>query len=281
MNATPEQAAGPSLVPYYLILFGMSAGLASVMTLLAEFRNKLGFSQFGIGLGIAMGLAGAGANIVIAARSVEKTAQALEDIRALGVEAHGITVDVTQESAIQRMVTSTIDNMGRLDILVNNSGIAVRAQPQELTSAQWDSVVDVNLRGAFLASKEAYAQMVKAGGGKVINVGSMYSIFGSDWGSPYAASKGGLVQLTKSLALAWAKDNIQVNAVLPGWIVTDLTRGIQDADPNRYDNISRRIPTGRWGEPSELAGAAVFLASTASDYVTGATLAVDGGYSSA
>jgi 2-deoxy-D-gluconate 3-dehydrogenase len=235
----------------------------------------------GIGLGIAMGLAGAGANIVIAARSVEKTAQALEDIRALGVEAHGITVDVTQEPAIQRMVTSTIDHMGRLDILVNNSGIAVRAQPQELTAAQWDSVVDVNLRAAFLASKEAYAQMVKAGGGKVINVGSMYSIFGSDWGAPYAASKGGLVQLTKSLAVAWAKDNIQVNAVLPGWIVTDLTRGIQDADPNRYDNISRRIPTGRWGEPSELAGAAVFLASTASDYVTGATLAVDGGYSSA
>lgn len=235
----------------------------------------------GIGLGIAMGLAGAGANIVIAARSVEKTAQALEDIRALGVEAHGITVDVTQEPAIQRIVTSTIDHMGRLDILVNNSGIAVRAQPQELTAAQWDSVVDVNLRAAFLASKAAYAQMVKAGGGKVINVGSMYSIFGSDWGAPYAASKGGLVQLTKSLAVAWAKDNIQVNAVLPGWIVTDLTRGIQDADPNRYDNISRRIPTGRWGEPSELAGAAVFLASTASDYVTGATLAIDGGYSSA
>ena len=235
----------------------------------------------GIGLGISMGLAGAGANIVIAARSVEKTARALEDIRALGVEAHGITVDVTQEPAIQRMITSTIDHMGRLDILVNNSGIAVRAQPQELTASQWDSVVDVNLRAAFLASKEAYPQMVKAGGGKVINVGSMYSIFGSDWGAPYAASKGGLVQLTKSLAVAWAKDNIQVNAVLPGWIVTDLTRGIQDADPNRYDNISRRIPTGRWGEPSELAGAAVFLASTASGYVTGATLAVDGGYSSA
>ena len=234
-----------------------------------------------IGLGIAKGLAGAGANIVIAARSGEKTAQALEDIRALGVEAHGITVDVTQEPAIQRIVTSTIDHMGRLDILVNNSGIAVRAQPQELTAAQWDSVVDVNLRAAFLASKAAYAQMVKAGGGKVINVGSMYSIFGSDWGAPYAASKGGLVQLTKSLAVAWAKDNIQVNAVLPGWIVTDLTRGIQDADPNRYDNISRRIPTGRWGEPSELAGAAVFLASTASDYVTGATLTIDGGYSSA
>ena len=215
----------------------------------------------GIGLGIAMGLAGAGANIVVAARSVEKTAQALEDIRALGVEAHGITVDVTQEPAIQRMVTNTIDHMGRLDILVNNSGIAVRAQPQDLTAAQWDSV--------------------SAGGGKVINVGSMYSLFGSDWGAPYAASKAGLVQLTKSLAVAWAKDNIQVNAVLPGWFVTDLTRGIPDADPDRYDNINRRIPTGRWGEPSELGGAAVFLATAASDYVTGAALTVDGGYSSA
>ena len=233
----------------------------------------------GIGLGIALGLAGAGANIVVAARNVEKTAQALEDIRALGVEAHSVNVDVTQESAIQRMVTDTIDHMGRLDILVNNSGIAVRAQPEDLTAAQWDSVVDVNLRAAFLASREAYSHMVSAGAGKIINVCSMYSIFGSDWGAPYAASKGGLVQLTKSLAVAWAKDNIQVNAVLPGWIVTDLTRGIQDADPKRHDNISRRIPTGRWGEPSELAGATVFLASSASGYVTGATLTVDGGYS--
>ena len=234
----------------------------------------------GLGLGIAMGLAEAGANIVIAARSVEKTAQALENIRALGVEAHGITVDVTQEPAIQRMVTNTMDHMGSLDILVNNSGIAIRGLPEDLTSVQWDSVLDVNLRSAFLASREAYIQMSRSGGGKIINVGSMYSIFGSDWGAPYAASKGGLVQLTKSLAVGWAKDNIQVNAILPGWFTTDLTRGISEADPDRYDNINRRIPTGRWGEPSELGGAAVFLASAASDYVTGSTLAVDGGYSS-
>ena len=234
----------------------------------------------GLGLGIAMGLAEAGANIVIAARSVEKTAQALENIRALGVEAHGITVDVTQEPAIQRMVTNTMDHMGSLDILVNNSGIAIRGLPEDLTGVQWDSVLDVNLRSAFLASREAYTQMCSAGGGKIINVGSMYSIFGSDWGAPYAASKGGLVQLTKSLAVGWAKDNIQVNAILPGWFTTDLTRGISEADPDRYDNINRRIPTGRWGEPSELGGAAGFLASAPSDYVTGSTLAVDGGYSS-
>ena len=234
----------------------------------------------GLGLGIAMGLASAGANIIIAARSVEKTAQALEDIRALGVEAHGITVDVTKEPAVQRMVTDTIDHMGCLDILVNNSGIAVRAQPQNLTAAQWDSVMDVNLRAAFIASKEAYPHLLKNGGGKIINIGSMYSLFGSDWGSPYAASKGGIVQLTKSLAVAWAKDNIQVNAILPGWFVTDLTRGIEEGDPERHDNVSRRIPTGRWGDPSELGGAAVFLASQASNYVTGSTLSVDGGYSS-
>tara|TARA_B110000014_G_scaffold249705_1_gene225251 strand:+ start:1181 stop:1951 length:771 start_codon:yes stop_codon:yes gene_type:complete len=233
----------------------------------------------GLGLGIALGLAGAGANIVIAARNVEKTAQALEEIRSNGVEAHGITVDVTKEPAIQRMVTDTIDHMGRLDILVNNSGIAVRAQPQDLTAAQWDSVIDVNLKSAFLASKEAYPHMIKAGGGKVINIGSMYSLFGSDWGSPYAASKGGIVQLTKSLAVAWAKDNIQVNALLPGWFVTDLTRGIEERDPARHDNISRRIPSGRWGDPSELGGSALFLASAASNYVTGSTLTVDGGYS--
>ena len=233
----------------------------------------------GLGLGIALGLAEAGANIVVAARSVEKTAQALEDIRALGVNAHGITVDVTKEPAVHRMFTDTIDHMGRLDILVNNSGIAVRAQPQDLTSEQWDSVIDVNLRAAFLASKEAYTHMIANGGGKVINIGSMYSIFGSDWGSPYSASKGGLIQLTKSLAVSWAKDNIQVNAILPGWFVTDLTRGIKESDPARHDNISRRIPSERWGNPSELGGAAVFLASNASNYVTGSTLTVDGGYS--
>ena len=233
----------------------------------------------GLGLGIAMGLAGAGANIVVAARSVEKTAQALEDIRTLGVEAHGITVDVTQEPAIQRMVNNTLDHMGRLDILVNNSGIAVRALPEGLTAAQWDSVVDVNLRAAFLASREAYAQMVSVGGGKIINVGSMYSLFGSDWGAPYAASKGGLVQLTKSLAVAWAKDRIQCNAILPGWFMTDLTAAVPANQPDRYDLICRRIPTGRWGEPEELQGATVFLSSRASDYVTGAVITVDGGYS--
>ena len=155
----------------------------------------------------------------------------------------------------------------------------MRKQPEEISAQEWDGVVDVNLRAAFLTSKEVYPHMKSQGGGKIINIGSMYSIFGSDWVAPYAASKGGLVQLTKSLAVAWASDNVQVNAILPGWFMTELTSVIPVRDPARYENINRRIPTGRWGEAEELQGAAVFLASQASNYVTGAALAVDGGYS--
>ncbi len=232
----------------------------------------------GLGLGMALGLAGAGADILVAARDAGKTAQALPRIKALGVQARGLSVDVAEEAGIERMVAEAVGSFGRVDILVNNAGIAVRKQPQDISAAEWDRVLDVNLRSVFLASKAVYPHMKEQGGGKIINIGSMFSLFGSDWVSPYAASKGGVVQLTKSLAVAWAGDNIQVNAILPGWFVTDLTESIPAQDPDRYDLISRRIPTGRWGRPEELQGAAVFLASTASDYVTGAVLAVDGGY---
>ena len=233
----------------------------------------------GLGLGMALGLAEAGANIVVAARNPDKTAQALQQIEALGVQARGVAVDVRQESSIRSMVADAIDAFGRVDILVNNAGISIRKQPQELSADEWDQVLDVNLRAVFLASKEVYTHMKHQGGGKIINIGSMFSLFGSDWVAPYSASKGGVVQVTKSLATAWARDNIQVNAILPGWFMTDLTSTIPARDPARYELISRRIPTGRWGEPEELQGAAVFLASAASGYVTGAVLTVDGGYS--
>jgi 2-deoxy-D-gluconate 3-dehydrogenase len=233
----------------------------------------------GLGLGMALGLAGAGADILVAARNAGKTAQALPQILALGVRAQGLSVDVADEAGVEGMVEEAIERFGRVDILVNNAGIAVRKQPQDLSAAEWDRVLDVNLRSAFLASKAVYRHMKEQGGGKIINIGSMFSLFGSDWVSPYAASKGGVVQLTKSLAVAWAADNIQVNAILPGWFVTELTESIPEQDPDRYDLISRRIPTGRWGRPEELQGTAVFLASAASDYVTGAVLPVDGGYS--
>ena len=234
----------------------------------------------GLGLGMALGLAEAGARIAVAARNAEKTATALSQIEATGVKTLGLTADVSRESDIAEMVSQTIEAFGRLDILVNNAGMVVRKEPQDLTTEEWDQVVDVNLRGAFLAAKTAYPHMKRQGGGKIINIGSMFSIFGGGGsGAPYSSSKGGLVQLSKSLAVAWAKDNIQSNAILPGWFMTELTSDIPERQPERYDMISRRIPTGRWGEPDELKGAAVFLASQASDYVTGAVLTVDGGYS--
>ena len=234
----------------------------------------------GLGLGMALGLAEAGAHIAVAGRNTEKTATALGQIEATGVKALGLKADLSRESDIIEMVAKTIEVFGRLDILVNNAGMVVRKEPQDLTAEEWDQVLDVNLRGAFLAAKNAYPHMKRQGGGKIINIGSMYSIFGGGGsGAPYSSSKGGMVQLSKSLAVAWAKDNIQSNAILPGWFMTELTSDIPVRQPERYDMISRRIPTGRWGEPEELKGAAVFLASPASDYVTGAVLSVDGGYS--
>ena len=233
----------------------------------------------GLGLGMALGLAQAGADIAVAARNPEKTAQAVSQIQAVGVRTLEVTVDVTNHEEIIQMVAKTKEHLGRVDILVNNAGISVRKQPQELSVEEWDRVVDVNLRAAFLASQQVYPHMQAQSGGKIINIGSMFSLFGSDWVAPYSASKGGVVQLTKSLAVAWAKDHIQVNAILPGWFMTELTEAIPQSDPARYDLINRRIPTGRWGEPEELRGTAVFLASRASDYVTGAVITVDGGYS--
>ena len=234
----------------------------------------------GIGLGMAKGLAGAGADIVIAARNAEKTAQAVQEIEALGVRAIGLAVDVTDEAQIRQMVADTVDDLGRVDILVNNAGTVVRKTPDQTTTEEWDLVLDVNLRSAFLAAREVYPRMQQQGGGKIINIGSMFSLFGGGGsGAPYSSSKGGVVQLAKSLAVAWAKDNIQANAILPGWFMTTLTSDIPVNQPERYEMISRRIPTGRWGEVEELQGAVIFLSSRASDYITGAVLTVDGGYS--
>ena len=234
----------------------------------------------GLGLAMALGLAGAGADVVVAARNAEKTAQACAEIEALGTRAVGLGVDVIQEADILRMVSQTIEAFGRVDILVNNAGMTVRKEPQDLETGEWDQVLDVNLRAAFLGARAVYPHMKSQGGGKIVNIGSMFSIFGGGGsGAPYSASKGGIVQLSKSLAVAWAKDNIQSNAILPGWFMTDLTAAVPATQPERYDLISRRIPYGRWGEPEDLQGAAIFLSSAASDYVTGAVLTVDGGYS--
>ncbi len=234
----------------------------------------------GIGLGIAKGLARAGASVVVAARNREKTSASLRELEQLGGRATGISTDVADEASVAAMSKAAIDEFGRIDILVNNAGIGIRKAPQDYTADEWRKVVDVNLTGSFLCAREVYPHMVEAGGGKIVNIGSMTSIFGSDWVAAYSASKGGVVQLTKSLAVAWAKDNIQVNVILPGWIHTDLTATIKSDFPERYEFIRARIPQGRWGEPEEMAGTAVFLASAASDYVTGVAIPVDGGYTS-
>jgi 2-deoxy-D-gluconate 3-dehydrogenase len=169
---------------------------------------------------------------------------------------------------------------GRLDILVNNAGTNIRKPPQDYSLDEWKTILDTNLTSAFVCSQAAYPALVKAGGGKIINTGSMTSIFGAGFAAPYSASKGAIVQLSKALASAWAKDNIQVNAILPGWIDTELTRQARQDLPGLHDRVLARTPAARWGDPDDFAGIAIFLASRASDFVTGAAIPVDGGYSS-
>jgi 2-deoxy-D-gluconate 3-dehydrogenase len=231
----------------------------------------------GIGLGIAKGLAGAGANIAIAGRNPVKNAAAKAELDAMGGETLVIEVDVTDEAANRAMVATAAERFGALHILVNNAGIARGGRPETLAMESWREVISANLEAVFVASQAAHPLMKAAGGGKIINIGSMYSLFGAGRTVAYSASKGGVVQLTKSLAVAWAPDNIQVNCILPGWIVTEMTEGATQAQAFS-DAIVNRTPAGRWGEPDEFAGPAVFLSSAASDFVTGHSLAVDGGF---
>ena len=233
----------------------------------------------GIGLGMAKGLAQAGAKIAIAAQNAEKAKGAIAEIEKLGTEAAFFPVDVGKEPDCRKMIVAVAAKFGRLDILVNCSGIAIRKRPETYTDDEWRKVLDINLTGTFACSQAAYAEMKKAGGGKIINIGSLMSIFGGPLSAPYAASKGAVVQLTKSLAAAWAKDNIQVNVILPGWIDTELTVAARQQMEGLDEKVHTRTPAGRWGKPEEFAGIAVFLASGASSYVTGAAITVDGGYS--
>ena len=234
----------------------------------------------GIGLGMARGLAAAGATVVLAARNAEKGEVAVASLTTSGAKAAFIAFDVADEGSCRTMIEETAGRFGRLDILVNNAGTSIRKPPESYTAAEWHTVLDTNLTGALFCSQAAYPAMKQGGGGKIINIGSMYSIFGTSYGAAYAASKGALVQLTKSLAVAWAKDNIQVNAVLPGWIDTELTQGARRHVAELHDRVLDRTPAARWGVPEDLAGIAVFLAAPASDFVTGAAIPVDGGYSS-
>jgi 2-deoxy-D-gluconate 3-dehydrogenase len=234
----------------------------------------------GIGLGIARGLASVGASIVIAARNTQKTTKATETIRAdYRAKVLGLEADVRHEDQVTSMAEKALEAFGRIDVLVNNAGINIRKLPQDLTAAEYDEVLEVNLRSAFLCSKAVYPVMKQAGGGKIINIGSMTSLFGGAKLMAYGASKGGIVAMTRALAAAWAPDNIQVNAILPGWIDTDLTRRGRVELEGLNERVLARTPAGRWGRPEDLQGTAIYLASAASDFVTGVALPVDGGYS--
>jgi len=247
-----------------------------------DLQKKVAFitgGNGGIGLGMAKGLAAAGASVVIAGRNKAKAQSALSELRSLGTGAEFADIDVLKEESCHHAIRQAVERFGRLDILVNNAGTTVRKPPEILTAQDWHTVMDTNLTSAFLCSQAAYPHMVRAGGGKIINIGSMMSVLAASYALPYGASKGGIVQLARSLAVAWAKDNIQVNTILPGWVDTELTRKAREQVPGLNERVLARTPAQRWGSPDDFAGVAVFLAASASNFVTGAVIAVDGGYS--
>ena len=236
----------------------------------------------GIGLGIAQGLGGAGARVMICGRRDAANDAAIEILRSAGCDAHSIAIDVTDKDQLRTLFAHTRETLGPVDILVNNAGIFRGGEPETFESSDWDAVLDTNLSQVVFASQLAFSDLAssrdRGGQGKVINIGSMYSLFGGPSSIAYAASKGGIVQLTKSLATAWAAHGINVNTILPGWIETDMTAPIND-QPAMVQQIVSRTPFGIMGRIDEMAGAAVFLASTGSNFVTGVAVPVDGGYS--
>jgi 2-deoxy-D-gluconate 3-dehydrogenase len=230
----------------------------------------------GIGLAIAEGLAKAGATIVIAARDRQAGAHAAAG---LGPNALFIETEITRPDSCLALVRATESRFGRLDILVNNAGIMRAARAEDTGLADWQAVLDINLTGAFLCAQAAYPALRRQRAGKIINLGSLASTFGTAASAAYACSKGGIVQLTRSLAVSWGSDNIQVNAILPGYIESDMTRRAETERPGAFDAKRARTPAGRIGLPSDIAGAAIFLASDASSFITGTSITIDGGYS--
>jgi 2-deoxy-D-gluconate 3-dehydrogenase len=232
----------------------------------------------GIGLGIAEGLAQAGAKVMIAARDLALSEQVAARLREGGADAAFCITDIGAPESCAAMAEATLQAFGRLDILVNNAGIMIGGAPETTALADWERVLAINLTGAFLCAQAVFPAMQRQGGGKIINLGSLASIFGTARGAAYAASKGGIVQLTKSLAVSWGPENIQVNAILPGYIESELTLRAEAEKPGSFAAKLARTPAGRIGTPQDIAGAAIFLAGAASDYITGVSIPIDGGY---
>jgi 2-deoxy-D-gluconate 3-dehydrogenase len=230
----------------------------------------------GIGLGMARGLAACGARVIVAGRDTAKNAAA---VRELGGDAAAFPADLVAPGVPEKLVADVLALGGRLDILVNNAGTNIRKRPDIVTDEEWATVLDTNLTSLMRLTRAAYPALKASGRGRVINIGSMLSIFGVPFSPAYGASKGAVVQYTKSLAAAWAADGITANAVLPGWIDTELTRGARRDVPGLHDSVLARTPAKRWGDPADFAGIAAFLASDAAAFVTGTAIPVDGGYS--
>lgn len=231
----------------------------------------------GIGMAIATGLADAGANIIINARSVEKLDDAKEEYAKNGINIHTYVLDVTDEAAVEKTIPLIEKEVGPIDILVNNAGIIKRIPILEMKADEYRQVLDVNLSGPFIMGRAVAKGMIERGHGKIINLCSMMSELGRNTVSAYAASKGGLKMLTRNMATEWARFNIQINGIGPGYIATSQTAPLRVEGHPFNDFIISRTPAGRWGDPEDLAGTAVFLASKASDFVNGHVLYVDGG----
>jgi len=233
----------------------------------------------GIGLGCARGLAASGANIAIWARDSDKNALAVKELEGLDVSARSYQVDVTSRSELEKATAATVADFGGIDILIANAGLNIRMRPEEYSDEIVDQIIDVNLKAVFVCAQLVYPEMKKRGGGKIILIGSLTSVQGLGVAPIYSATKGAVVQLGKSLAAAWGVDNIQVNTILPGWIVTEMT-SVTRAVPGLPEHVLSRTPAGRWGSPSDFAGIATYFASSASDFVTGTDIQIDGGFTS-
>ncbi len=231
----------------------------------------------GIGLKMAEGLAEVGANVVLCSRKIENCKKAALDLGKLGVKTLALACDVKSQASIQSVVDKTLEEFGRLDILVNNSGVTWGGAVEEYSLEGWEKVMDTNMTGAFLFSQMAGRVMIRQKSGSIINIASVMGVIGIQEGADaiaYSASKGALITFTKDLAAKWAKYNIRVNAIAPGWFPTDMTKWVFE---HHSKKILSFVPMGRFGEPEELKGAVVYLASDASRYVTGIVLPVDGG----
>jgi 2-deoxy-D-gluconate 3-dehydrogenase len=219
-----------------------------------------------------------GANVVIAGRDAAKLAAALAELNA-PMHAVAVATDVTEHHQCERLVAEATARFGRVDILVNNAGTNIRNRPELTRMEDWHTVLSTNLTSGMIAAQAAYPWLKQGGVGRVINNGSMLSIFGLPFHAAYGASKGGVVQMTKSMAVAWAADGITVNVILPGWIDTELTRKARADMANLNEDVLRRSPVKRWGTPGDFEGVAAFLASDAAAFITGVAIPVDGGFS--